>query len=222
MTAPGTAASRRTPILIGVVAVLILGFLAFKLLGGSDDAPPIENSPPLASGTTVPRAGSTTTTTRPSETFEVFNTKNPFLPLRGSGAGSSGSGTTTGGTTTGGTGTSTGGTGTGGTTATTTSTGGTGTGTGTGTGGTTATTTGASGGGTAPSRGERVTLLDVFTEAGVLKANVKVNDTVYKVAAGEEFATNYKVVSLSASTECGRFLFGDDQFRLCRGEQVVK
>jgi hypothetical protein len=56
----------------------------------------------------------------------------------------------------------------------------------------------------------------------VAKANVKVNDTVYKVQAGQAFATSYKAVSLSVSTGCGTFLFGDDQFRLCKGEQVVK
>ena len=42
----------------------------------------------------------------------------------------------------------------------------------------------------------------------------------YTVAAGQVFATNYKVVSLSGT--CGQFLFGDSPFSLCKGEQVIK
>ena len=53
-------------------------------------------------------------------------------------------------------------------------------------------------------------------------ANVRVNDTVHKVSAGQAFATNFKVVSLSQSDRCGRFLFGDESFRLCKGEEVLK
>ncbi len=65
-------------------------------------------------------------------------------------------------------------------------------------------------------------LQDVFTEGGRAKANVRVNDTVHKVSAGQVFAGNFKVVSLSQSDRCGRFLFGDDSFRLCKGEEVLK
>jgi hypothetical protein len=67
-----------------------------------------------------------------------------------------------------------------------------------------------------------VALLDVFTEGGEVKANVRVNTTVHKVAVGQEFADRYKVLSLDQASECGRFLFGDDSFRLCRGEQALK
>ncbi|HSH59582.1 MAG TPA: hypothetical protein VK988_08075, partial [Acidimicrobiales bacterium] len=71
-------------------------------------------------------------------------------------------------------------------------------------------------------RGARVALQDVFAEGGRVKANVRVNDTVYKVAAGEVFATNFKVVSLSQGDKCGRFVLGDDPFRLCKGEELLK
>jgi len=86
---------------------------------------------------------------------------------------------------------------------------------------------GAGGGGSAgntaePRRSARVALQDVFVEGGKVKANVRVNDTVHKVASGEVFATNFKVVSLSQSDRCGRFLVGDEPFRLCKGEQLLK
>jgi hypothetical protein len=136
-------------------------------------------------------------TTAPSgdqETFEFISDKNPFTPLAGPGTG----GTGTGGTPT----TSpTGGTGTGGT-PTTSPTGGT--------------------GDVEPEVAQRVALLDVFSEGGEVKANVRVNTTVHTVGVGDTFADRYKVLSLSLADECGRFLFGDDAFRLCRGQQVTK
>ena len=52
-------------------------------------------------------------------------------------------------------------------------------------------------------------------------ADVRVNSTVYtQLAPGEEFAGSYKVVSLEGN--CGSFLFGDERFRLCKGEEVLK
>jgi hypothetical protein len=53
-------------------------------------------------------------------------------------------------------------------------------------------------------------------------ANVRVDSTAYKVGEGDQFATSYKVVSLSESEGCGQFLFGDEPFRLCQGEEVIK
>ena len=61
---------------------------------------------------------------------------------------------------------------------------------------------------------------DVFDQGGVTMARVQVGSTVYTVAAGQTFATSYKVVSLSGT--CGQFLFGDSPFSLCEGEQVIK
>jgi hypothetical protein len=71
-----------------------------------------------------------------------------------------------------------------------------------------------------PSAGTTVALIDVFDQAGVTMARVQVGSTVYTVAAGQTFATSYKVVSLSGT--CGQFLFGDSPFSLCEGEQVIK
>ena len=71
-----------------------------------------------------------------------------------------------------------------------------------------------------PSAGTTVALIDVFDQGGVTMARVQVGSTVYTVAAGQTFATSYKVVSLSGT--CGQFLFGDSPFSLCEGEQVIK
>jgi ABC-type cobalt transport system substrate-binding protein len=200
-----------------VVALLLFLFVASRLLFGGGGG-----SGETAAPTTVPGAAPVrTTTTRPAagaaESFEVFSTKNPFTPLinpPGTG-GTPGIISTPGTVSPGTSGTvapGTTGTTRPGTTATTSRSGTTGT--------TTRTATG--GGATEPRRSERVALLDVFTQRGHVMASVRVNDTVYRVGEGETFAGNYKVVSLSASTECGRFLFGDSQFRLCRGEETLK
>ncbi|MDQ3756457.1 MAG: hypothetical protein M3394_01220 [Actinomycetota bacterium] len=219
--AAGAPPKSRLPLLLGIGAAAILGLLLVNVLGGGDDAVDDE----FATTTTL-RSPVTTTTVAgpgaaPTETFEVFTTKNPFLPLRSTAT--AGGGTTTGGTTVGGTtGGTTGGTsggttgGTtvvsirGGTTATTTRPG---TGSGTRTGGT---------GSVEPRRSDRVALVDVFAENGKVVANVRVNDTVHKVAEGETFAGSYRVLSLSQADDCGRFMFGDDTFRLCRGEETLK
>ncbi|MGZ4689342.1 MAG: hypothetical protein ACXVKA_14890 [Acidimicrobiia bacterium] len=71
-----------------------------------------------------------------------------------------------------------------------------------------------------PSAGTTVAVIDVFDQGGTTTAVVQVGSTQYTVAAGQVFATNYKVVSLSGT--CGQFLFGDSPFSLCKGEQVIK
>lgn len=68
----------------------------------------------------------------------------------------------------------------------------------------------------------RVALLDVFMDGGRVVANVRVNDTVSKVGAGDTFASSFKVVSLDAATKCGAFLYVEDQFQLCKGEEALK
>ena len=73
-----------------------------------------------------------------------------------------------------------------------------------------------------PTRGQSVALLDVFDDADGTKAQVKVGSTAYLVGAGDVFATSYKVVSLDLGTGCGRFLFGDSTFELCRGQEILK
>ena len=202
--APDEGRRRLLVLVVGGVALLVLLLLVLRLVaGGGDETPTAPTAPP-----TRPPGGAATTTTTSAgpgsrESFEVFTTKNPFLPLRspGGGAPPPGAGAApTGGATTGGSGA---------------------TGATTGAGA----ATGARGGregGTEPRRGARFALLDVFAEGGRTMANVRVNDTVHKVSAGQAFATNFKVVSLSQSDRCGRFLFGDESFRLCKGEEVLK
>jgi hypothetical protein len=168
--------------------------------GGGDDAATPTTTPPAP---LPPPPAPTTTAPGDVQTFEVFSNKNPFTPLTGNQTGGTTGTTPTGGTPTG----------------TDTGTGGAGTG---GTGGTTGTTPDGTTGGVEPQRAQRVALLDVFTEGGEVKANVRVNTTVHKVGVGQEFADRYKVLSLDGTSECGRFLFGDDSFRLCKGEQALK
>lgn len=207
-----------------VLAVLLLLFLASRiLLGGGED--PEDTALPEPSGPT-------TTTTfaptpdgglpgRPTESFEVFSTKNPFTPLINP---PSVGGPASGGTTA----TTSGGGFAGGGTTQTTIRGGSGTtgGGGTGSGGTTSTTQrgdGASGGqANEPRPQQRVSLIDVLRRNGQLVAQVRVNDEVFTVGEGEVFADNYRVLSIDETNECGRFVFGDEQFRLCRGEETLK
>jgi hypothetical protein len=66
-----------------------------------------------------------------------------------------------------------------------------------------------------------VALLNVYTKGGQTVADVRVNDTVYTaVAPGQTFASSFQVVSLQG--KCGTFLFGDERFQLCEGEEVLK
>jgi hypothetical protein len=197
---------RRTVLLAGgaAAALVLVLVLVMLLSGGGDDGSTSSTTQP----TTRPSGATTTTTTVPGsgsrETFEVFTTKNPFLPLRSAGGGAAPSGSSTPG-------------------AATPAPGGTAGGTSGGATGAPAGGGSTGGGGSAePRRGARVALQDVFVEGGKVKANVRVNDTVHKVAAGEVFATNFKAVSLSQRDRCGRFLLGDDPFRLCKGEELLK
>ena len=202
----GLAAGRQRALVIaaaGGVFLLVFFFVILPNLfggggggGGTTAQPPLAR--PRATTTTLPRAGA------PSESFEVFNTKNPFTPL----VNPPGAGGTTGTTVAGGT--------TGTTTAGGTTTGG-------GTTGTTAAGGGGASGGAAtqPRQSQRVALLNVYQKNGKTVADVRVNDTVYTaLVPGQTFATNYKVVSLSGN--CGSFLFGDERFQLCEGEEVLK
>lgn len=140
----------------------------------------------------------------PVETFEVFAPKDPFDPLISAAAGggaASGDATTTGTTTDG-------------TTGTTTTTDGTGTTT------TTTTTRGGGDGGGESVGGHRVRVIDVFTQGGNERAQVQVDGTVYTVDVGERFAQNFQLNSTSG--QCATMLFGDDEFTLCEGEEILK
>ena len=198
--------NRRAFIVLGaVVAAALLFFFVIKPIlfgGGGDDN---ESSLPAPSpGPSAPASTTTTARPPPEETFEVFGSKNPFQPPNGAGgttATTAPGGGSTATTEPGSTG------GTGGTTDTTVPDGGTG--------------AGASGSGTEPRASQRVALLDVYQQNGATVADVRVNSTVYtQLAPGEEFAGSYQVVSLDGT--CGSFLFGDERFRLCKGEEVLK
>ena len=204
--APGRRVDPRLLALAGAVLVILLILLVPRLIGGGGGGPTTTTSAPGP----APRRPPPTTAPGgaaagpPAETFEVFSTKNPFLPLRGPGGaaapGGPGAGAAPGGGAPGG-------------------------GPGAARGGATAggrVPSAAGGAATEPRRGARVTLMDVFARDGRPVAQVRVNDTVHTVAAGQTFAGNFKVVSLSLADRCGRFLFGDDQFRLCRGEETLK
>ncbi len=196
---------RISPALIIVLIVLAFVALFFLVvrplfLGGEPEAAPPPVTPTVSPSPTIPPAEETP----PEETFEVFESKDPFRPLVSAGAAP---GTTTGGTA--------GAPATGGTT-----TGGT-------AGGTTGGTTGGAApggpgaaGGSAPSGGQRIQLVDVFEENGSQRAQVKVGSTVHTVSVGQTFADNFKLVSVSGN--CATMLHGDDKFTLCEGEEVIK
>ena len=66
----------------------------------------------------------------------------------------------------------------------------------------------------------RVKVVDVYTQNGRDRAQIQVDGTVYTVDEGEEFADNFRLVS--ASGRCATILFGDDEFTLCEGEEILK
>ncbi|MGH2693882.1 MAG: hypothetical protein ACRDJJ_03605 [Actinomycetota bacterium] len=68
--------------------------------------------------------------------------------------------------------------------------------------------------------GHTVRLVDVFTAGGRQRAQVQVDGTVYTVDEGETFAESFKLMSVSG--ECASMLFGDDQFSICEGEELLK
>ena len=178
--------------------VVLLGVLWFVFLrGGSDDAalsPPINTPAPAPEDTEEPPAEKPGK--GPIETFEVFAPKDPFRPLIS--AASAG-------------------------TATAGAPAATGTGSSTG-GGPTGQPSGGSdisgGSGGDSVGGHRVRLIDTFRRNGETHARVQVDGTVYTVGEGERFADNFEVLSISGA--CASLLFGDDQFSLCEGEEILK
>ncbi|HZJ27824.1 MAG TPA: hypothetical protein VFF40_12570 [Acidimicrobiia bacterium] len=198
----------RTPLVValGVVVLLVIGFFGYRLIssgGGSGDDSATEAAATPSTGADGSATGdgssgsSTTTTTTPGEPFTPGQPFDAFVtknPFQPVVVSSSA------------------GTGTDATTPTT------------------ATTVPVNGGGTtpnvpdnqAPSAGTPVSLLEVFDDGGVVKARIQVGAEVYTQAAGETFATSYKVVSLDLGAQCGQFQFGDSPFQLCVGEQTLK
>lgn len=216
--------NRRVLVLGGLAAALILAIVVLPGVlfsdGGEDDF----EFPPVASGapaTTVPADA-------PAETFESFSDKNPFTPLVDVGAVSSGDGPSTPGQSS----------------PTTTAVPPSGEfafpegpsptfppydggvddgGFDDGSTETTTTTTAPGPPPPPPRQPDRVSLLEVFTDqGGHVVASVRVNDTTHQVGEGDEFATSYRVLDLDLESRCGDFLFGDDRFGLCEGDETLK
>jgi hypothetical protein len=76
---------------------------------------------------------------------------------------------------------------------------------------------GSSGGATG---GQRVTLVDISGSGSGRTATVEVNSTEYQVQEGDTFAGSYRVKNLTS--DCGTFVFGDESFTLCVGQEVLK
>ena len=190
-----------------VLAVLVvLGLLWFLLLRGDDESEPLTAPPPVEEEVEPTPEATSAPDNGPVETFEVFAPKDPFDPLISAATGGGGDGTTATGDTA---------DGAAGTQGTTTD----------GTGTTTTTTTTTTGGGSGATGGEdvgghRVRVVDVFNEGRRTRAQVQVDGTVYTVDEGETFAENFQL--LSTSGQCATMLFGDDEFTLCEGEEILK
>lgn len=72
----------------------------------------------------------------------------------------------------------------------------------------------------APDEVRRVGLLDVFSEDGERMATVDVDGDQYTVAEGETFAGSFRLLDLTR--DCGTFVYGDERFTLCIGQEVNK
>jgi hypothetical protein len=81
--------------------------------------------------------------------------------------------------------------------------------------------TGSAGSGSSASvGGQRVALVHVFSKDGKSYAQTKVGDTVYTPGVGGVFAGSYKLLATSGKT--ATYLFGDEQFSLSEGQEVLK
>ena len=67
---------------------------------------------------------------------------------------------------------------------------------------------------------QRVTRVSISGSGSNRVAVVLVDGQEFEVSEGETFAGSYRVKSLTA--ECGTFVFGDEQFTLCEGQEVLK
>jgi hypothetical protein len=188
---------RQLALIAGAVVLLLLIVWFFFLRSSGPSTPAVPATAPVTVAspavTSPSPAAAPAGRHHPVQTFQVFAPRDPFKPLV-----SAATGTTSGTTTTGGTGT--------------TGSGGSG-------GGTSSGGTSSSSGGRAVS-GHRVKLVDTFTQNGGKKAEVEVDGTVYRVGPGQTFADNFKLLSISG--KCASLLFGDDQFSLCEGQEVLK
>jgi len=202
---PITDRDKRTLTIGGIiVGVLVVVFLALKLLGGGGGPETASTAPrPSTSapgGSTGGASGSESPSLAPSPVLQL-PVRDPFAIPAGfpvaSGSSSGGS------TSSGGTSTSSGGT----STSTVPPTG--------STSSTPAKTPTQPSGATQDIGGHQVTLIDAFTTNGVEHATVSVDGTVSSVTAGQTFGPNKQYKLQSVSGNCATFLFGDQSFTLC-------
>lgn len=203
----GVTGAQVALILLGLV--VLLGVMWFLFLRGGPEE--TVATPPITTPTTEPAPVETTEPNDgrkkgPLETFEVFAPKDPFKPLISESTATAGApapvsdATTTGDGTTEGTQPP---------------------GTSAPSGGSDISGDGGGGGdGSQSVGGRRVRLIGTFRADGELQARVQVDGTVYTVGEGDRFADNFEVLSISGS--CASLLYGDDQFSLCEGEEILK
>src|SRR5437667_701238 len=206
-----TPRDRRAMVILGVVLVVALAayFLALKPKGGnaaaSSPTPAATQTSPSSPFSPKPVSPTPRTTTPPPGAFP--QTHDPFSPIVGPSASGGGGGPT-------GSPSST--------TTTTTSPTGTPTGTPTSTP-TTTVSPPASPPATPEGRtstqvgGHTVTLVDVFTQGGQKKAQIRVDSDVFTVSVGQTFDTDFKLVGIQGT--CATMTFDTQQFTLCENPQ---
>ena len=68
---------------------------------------------------------------------------------------------------------------------------------------------------------KRIRLADVYADAaGRSTAKVKLDGKDVVVKENQQFAGTYRVLSLDLAAKCGNFLYGDQPFSLCAGEET--
>ena len=204
----GDVAGRQLLIVVGGL-VLLLIVLWFLFLRGGGEEPVATPAAPLITAAPTPVVTPDVDEPNqpgggPVETFEVFASKDPFEPLVNP-AGTSGAPTGTAPATDAGA-------------APGSAPGDGGAGTGNGTNG--GTNGGGSGDGSSNISGHTVRLIDVYRQDGRTRAQIQVDGTVYTVDVGERFAENFELVDVSG--QCASILYGDDQFSICEGEEILK
>jgi hypothetical protein len=68
--------------------------------------------------------------------------------------------------------------------------------------------------------GRIVSLVEIVSEDGEPLAIIQVDTTIYEARRGETFARSFRVSAIEDS--CVTLLYGDESFRLCEGNRVLK
>lgn len=76
------------------------------------------------------------------------------------------------------------------------------------------------GGSSAAVGGQRVALMTVYTKGDASYAQTRIGDVVYTPKVGQVFAVSYKLLAVSGKT--ATYLYGDEQFTLSVGQEVLK